>query len=329
MRPWLMKPEEKSHGFNSKMEEQTLSFFANEKSQCPILKRIHERFEAYKSLIEYLCKNIPPELWTVDTLAGGKYLPGGVCFRNGTARSKAKLPFLRAECCYNTVKLLFEIYAQIIGLEALAIEKYCPDEYAENLFAYRNGDDCIFPSPTSQREGQNLSEGLHWSLHQVALRIMGRKLNVEDERLVRLAWHFDQGDVETSQPLTFMPMGGKNGMGGRVAHTDLMVFEHKFGGDCFRLRTSIENTVVFILMNSAKQLHGNAKDKGNCGDYGCWSARFIPFGRKNVLHFLSRRREGKVFGDAFWKRCVQNVFPKGLETHFGNILVKQASTQND
>lgn len=239
-------------------------------------------------------------MWIVDTLGGGKYLPGGVCFRNETKRSNPKLPFLRSECCHNVVKRLFEIYGQIIGLEALVIEKYCHDEYMENLQTYGDAHDCIFPSPESQREAQSLSEGLHWSLHQVALRIMGRELNEESERLQRIAWHFDQGDVETNQLLTFMPMGGNHGKGGRVSDTDLMVFEHKYGGQCFRLRTSIEDTVVFILMNSAEQLHGNAKDKYDCGDHDCWSARFIAFGRKSVLHFLDRRRNGKVSGDAFW-----------------------------
>jgi len=276
-------------------------FFANGKSQCPILKRIFECFQEYGGLIEYLCKNIPPELWIVDSLAGGKYLPGGVCFRNGIQGSNPKLPFLRVECCHNIVKQLFDIYAQIIGLEALAIKKHCGDEYAENLQTYGDADDCIFPSPASQREGQNVSEGLHWSLHQVALRIMGRELNEESERLQRIAWHFDQGDVEGNQLLNFFPMGGKDGKGGRVADTDLMVFEQKYGGQCFRLRTTIEDTIVFILMNSAEQLHGNAKDEDDCEfDQDCWSARFIAFGRKNVLDFLNRRRNGKISGNAFW-----------------------------
>jgi len=282
-------------------------FFANGNSQCPIMKRIYESFQQYGSLIEYLCKNIPSELWIVDSLAGGKYLPGGVCFRNGTRKSKSKLPFLRKECCHNVVKQLFEIYAKIIGLEALVVEKYCPDEYLENLQTYGDADDCIFPPIASQREGQQVSEGLHWSLHQVALRIMGRELDGERERLQRLALHFDQGDVATNQLLTFMPMGGTDGRGGRVADTDLMVFEHKNGGQCFRLRTSIEDTVVFILMNSAEQLHGNAKDEDDCEfDNDCWSARFIAFGRKNVLDFLNRRRQGKVSGDAFWDIKLQN-----------------------
>jgi len=284
-------------------------FFANEKSMCPILKRVYEKYQEYGSGIAYLCKHIPTELWTVDTLGGGKYLPGGVSIRNGTKQSDAKLPFLRAECRHNVVKKLFEIYAQIIGLEALAIEKYCPDEYAENLLTYGDGEDCIFPSPVLQRVGQNLSEGLHFNLHQAALRIMGRELNKEDESLERLAWHFDQGDVETSQPLTYLPMGGKDGKGGRVAGTDLMVFEHKYGGQCFRLRTSIKDTVVFILMNSADQLHGNAKDEDDCGVPDCWSARFIAFGRNNVLNFMNRRRDGKVFGDAFWDIRLNNHKP--------------------
>ena len=44
-------------------------------------------------------------------------------------------------------------------------------------------------------------------------------------------------------------MGGKDGKGGRVVDSDLVVFEHENGGQCYRVRTSLPGTVVFVLMN--------------------------------------------------------------------------------
>ena len=60
-------------------------------------------------------------------------------------------------------------------------------------------------------------------------------------------------------------------------------------------------TVVFVLMNSSKQLHGNAKDRCIVGlDESAWSLRFIAYGRESVLNFVRRRKSGKIAGKAFW-----------------------------
>ena len=82
----------------------------------------------------------------------------------------------------------------------------------------------------------------------------------EEEQLHRLALHTDNGNVNTDQPLTFLLFGGENGLRGKVSGSDLIVFDHSKGGQCYRLKTSIESTVVIVLFNSAEQLHGNYVD---------------------------------------------------------------------
>jgi hypothetical protein len=200
-------------------------------------------------------------------------------------------------------------------LEAEVLCTYFPEEYSANHLLYSGAEDCIFPSPEAQQRNPNVSDGVYWGLHQVALRIMGREASDKERAEQRMAWHVDQSDVKSNQLLTFLPMGGRNGKGGHVLDSDLMVFEHANGGKCFRLNTSIEDTVVFILMNSGQQMHGSAMDSLNIGHVSdSWSARFIAYGRNNVLHFTDGRKRGERHGLAFRQRKMRNHRPLSKET---------------
>jgi len=290
-------------------------FFAKETSQCPLLRKLYAHVEKYKSKLVEMIKAVPTDLWEVDCLAGGHILSGGIAMRNGSQGSSPKLPFLRHESTYTIVKEIHNIYATIAGLEALIIDKYCPSESMKNHEIYRGGEDCIYPSPMAQRKGQVMSEGLHWNLQQIAIRIMSNECECPEQlQALRTALHIDQSDVDTHQPLTFFSVGGEDGKGGRVIDSDLMVFEHPQGGQSYRLRTSLANTVVVGLINSARQLHGNAYDVERSGfERGISCIRFIPYGRDNVLNFIRRRREGKVSGMAALEMKVMHHRP--LEEH--------------
>ena len=297
--------------FRNKMENTV--FFAHKDSTCSLLKRLYSCYEQYSGLLAQLVEACPSHLYNEDGLAGGTYLPAGIAIRGGIQESSSKLPFLIRQTAYNIVRKICDIYAKIAGIQALIAEKYCPKDYVENVQTYNDGEDCIFPPPASQRKDQEESEGLHWSQHQVALRIMNNLLDEEAWRKYRIAWHADQTDVKTKQFLTFLPMGGKDGKGGRVVDSDLVVFEHENGGQCYRVRTSLPGTVVFVLMNSSKQLHGNAKDRFIVGlDESAWSLRFIAYGRQSVLNFTRRRESGKITGKAFWGTQVTKHVPLGI-----------------
>lgn len=272
-------------------------FFAKENSSCPLLKGLYKCVDQYKQKLKLFCQEIREKSWQHDNLAGGKYLAAGFAMRGGTQGSPADLPFLRNECAYKLVMELHDIYASIAGWQARILDKYCPLEFMENHDTYRDGEDCIYPTPAAQRKGQMISEGLHLNMNQIALRVMSNELIDFPKKLqvLRMALHNDEVDVSTPQPLTFVPMGGVAEKGGRVIDSDLMVFEHKYGGQCYQLRTSIEDTIVMVLMCSSEQLHGSAHDRERSGfDKTCSSLRFIPYGRKNVLNFIERRRRGET-----------------------------------
>ena len=230
------------------------------------------------------------------------YLPAGIAIRSGIQGSDSKLPHLIQQSAHNVIRKINSIYARVVGLQALVAKKYCYGDLLENMTTYdRNGEDCIYPTPASQRKEQTCSEGLSWGIHQVALRIMDNTLDEKTRALHRLALHTDDTDVCSKQFLTFKSMGGVDGKGGRVVDSDLLVFEHDKGGQSYRLKTSIADTVVFVLMNSSKQLHGSAKDRDTSGlDESCWCLRFIGYGRRSVLQFVGRRKKGIVSGQAFW-----------------------------
>jgi len=277
-------------------------FFARKDSKCDILKQMYEFISRNKNCFELLNQMVPSHLWEEDTLAGGKYLPMGISLRNGTQGSNSKLPFLRQASMYNVCKKLEEFYAHVCSFEAMLMDKYCGEEYIHNRETYAGGDDCIFPSPTLQKNCKANSRRLYLCLNQIALRIMDNKSIKNKHNPERTALHVDAGDVDSDQFLTFMPMGNNKNSGGRVANSDLIVFENQLGGLSYRLRTAIGDTVVILLMNSSKQLHGNVEDSdSDTFDFeeSVFSARLIGYGCYNVQKFIERRKKGEVRGEAF------------------------------
>ena len=120
---------------------------------------------------------------------------------------------------------LYDLYAQILGIEAQVIKTYFPEEYSANHELYNDGNDCIFPSPKQQQHDPMVGPGVFWGLHQIALQLMGGEISDDDRAVRRMAWHVDQSDVKSNQLLTFLPMGGINGEGGHVRDSDLTVFK--------------------------------------------------------------------------------------------------------
>jgi hypothetical protein len=302
-----------------KSGRENTAFFASSTSKCHLLKKLYKSFEESKKDLEVLLQEIPVDVWKLDTLGGSKYFSLGASLRSGTQGSRKDLPFLRKECQYKLLMDISKIYAKLLGIEAAIIDKYCPKIYKRNHETYRDGEDCIFPSPQDQHASQTTSELFHFCLHQVALRILKNESNKKDEQMYRLALHTDDGDVSTDQPLTFLSFGGKDGLGGNVAGSDLVVFDHCNGGQCYRLKTSIKSTVVLVLFNSSEQLHGNYVDMHQKLNTSCWNVRFIPYGRVNVLNFISRRNENKVEGQCF----------KGVELQYHRPLKNEEFSCGD
>ena len=80
-------------------------------------------------------------------------------------------------------------------------------------------------------------------------------------------------------------------IGGKVDGTDLIIFENDMGGRCIRVRTAIPGTVVIVIMNSKRRLHGGVLPHGGAvKDNGNRSLRWIPYLRGPIQKFLDDRR---------------------------------------
>ena len=69
-----------------------------------------------------------------------------------------------------------------------------------------------------------------------------------------ISTHYDPFDIDALMPLFDKSGGGKDGKGGPVAGTDIILFENQTGGAAIRVKTNIPDTVVVILTNSKKQI---------------------------------------------------------------------------
>ena len=304
---------------------QNTVLFARNDSKCKYLRELHEFITNNRNGFEELYQNVPPHLWEKDSLAGGKYLPMGMSLRSGIQGSNPRCPFLRQESAYNVSKAIAHFYENIYGRLAMLMKKYCGAKYSENHKLYEDGHDCIFPSPKAQMNSNLDTNGIFIGLSQIVLRVMDNENTSNKQNPNRTALHVDSGDVDSDQFLTFIPMGGQSNCGGFVSGTDLMVFEHEEGGASYRLRTTIPDTVVILLMNSARQLHGNVEDDYNNIsaelDRSLWSARLIGYGRLSVQHFIDRRRRGAVRGNAFWDTQVMEHLPlQRDQVRVGNLV---------
>ena len=70
----------------------------------------------------------------------------------------------------------------------------------------------------------------------------------------KISLHVDESDESIIQPLVFLPMGGKNGGGGALGGTDLLLCEKKTGGKVARIVTVAEDTVVVVAFDGATML---------------------------------------------------------------------------
>ena len=88
------------------------------------------------------------------------------------------------------------------------------------------------------------------------------------------------------------------------------------------MKTSTKSTVVVIVFNSREQLHGNFVDMSQRSlDTSCWNLRLIPYGRINVLDFISRRNNNEVKGECFRDIKLQtHTTLKDGEFHSGDLV---------
>ena len=70
--------------------------------------------------------------------------------------------------------------------------------------------------------------------------------------LDNISTHYDPFDIDALMPLFYKSGSGRDGKGGPVAGTDIILFKDQMGGAAIRVETNILDTVVVILTNSKK-----------------------------------------------------------------------------
>ena len=225
-------------------------------------------------------------------------------------------PYLRQSSIYSEVARLFKLYGEILGLISNAMAELLPEVYMENK--NRAIQDFAFPTPEMQcGDGNILTEDYkYWYCNQVIARIMGRDLGKMEASNMSVAMHHDSCDEPMDQLLVYSPCDN------HVHDSDLLIFEKQDGGSCYRVNTSIKNTLTIVLMNSAEQLHASAIEK-ECDptqSRSSYSIRFIHYVRPQVKKFEKERaKKGDTIGP--WL----SVKPKGDHTK----ALKYSELEND
>ena len=225
--------------------------FANDKSTNLHLRNAYTIYTENMLLLDELVSNLPKDVFHVDDLGGGTYVPfgtGSICQDTKRRDSKCKrwqnyqVPYTRCETHYMPNYKVFELYSKIMGEIACAIFDIFPSIYRQNQERYRDAEDCCYPTQGMQFFVKNKDK--FWFAHQAIIRVIGKPFGEMFGEMVKIALHTDKSDAPGIQMLLFLPMDGVDGCGGHVEGTALLVFREKSGGPCYRLNTAVRDTVV-------------------------------------------------------------------------------------
>jgi hypothetical protein len=240
--------------------------------------------------LDELVSNLPKDVFHEDDLGGGIYVPfgiGSICQNSKPGKyqrwNKHQVPYTRNETHYMQNYKVFELYGKIMGEIACAIFDIFPSIYKQNQERYHDAEDCCYPTPGMQFSAKNKDK--FWFAHQAIIRVIGKPFGEMFGEMLKIALHADESDAPGIQMLSFLPMGGEDGCGGHVEGTDLLVFRDRTGGPCYRLNTTVRDTVVVILFNGKNQLHGGAVDR-NCTRELRMENNLFRYYTTRIVHYL-------------------------------------------
>ena len=137
---------------------------------------------------------------------------------------------------------------------AKVVASAIPECLLDNQELGADGQD--FAYPTADMQGSDTS----WYGNHTILRSICKPVQNQSIGDGLIAKHNDESDHLCLQTLIFVPMGGEANQGVHVDGTDLLVFENEKGSKCYRVDTTVEDTIVVVLMNSSTQLHCGAAE---------------------------------------------------------------------
>ena len=257
---------------------------ARRNSSCPALRALHKHMDEHGAeLDEFLSKLDRNRL--KDDLGGGRYIVSG--FGN-MGRNVSKTvrpptqPALRKSLKFVEHETLAKMIGRIFSHISECIAKHCGNVHEQNQALMQNRN-LVWPS----LEHQNNSKW-NWMSSQFIVRRWGPALTTDwpPEKDI-VAAHTDTGDLDCTTFNCYRTGGGLRGKGGPVANTDFAAFEKATGGAGYRVKTCIEDTIVVVVLNSKRQLHGCIKSADDfIQDDLAWTTRIIPYIPQGVYNWM-------------------------------------------
>jgi hypothetical protein len=270
---------------------------ARRNSKYPILRDLHKYMDEHAPHLDEFVSKLDKRSYLKDDLGGGRYVASG--FGNMGKNVPATVrppnqPALRQCLKYAEHQSLAKIVGGIFSQIAKCIAKFCGGVYEENQKLMKQNPNLAWPPLDFQNSEWK------WMSSQFIVRRWGPALAEPKWTLdkVIVAAHTDRGDLDSTMFICYTTGGGKRGKGGPVAGTDLAVFEHAAGGAGFRVKTCIEDTVVVVVLNSNRQVHGCIKNEASFAeDSSAWTTRIVPYVPIGVYHWMIRHPDGFPFTD--------------------------------
>ena len=267
---------------------------ARKNSQCPLLRSLHEYMYGTGGDLNYLLSKLDKKCFVKDDLAGGRYVVSG--FGNmGKNVSKdvrpPNQPALRQSLKLAEHLSLSKIVGGVLGRVADCLKVHCIHVSRNNQRLMQFMESLVWPPLVFQNRCSQ------WMSCQYIVRRWGTlsmECGPKENSLVAL--HTDRGDVDTTMFNCYTSGGGTHGKGGPVPNSDLAVFQNDKGGAGYRVKTCIEDTVVVVVMNSNRQLHGCIQSQdGARPSTPTWTNRIIPYIPQGVYQWKIRNPHGVPF----------------------------------
>ena len=268
---------------------------ARRHSKCPALRALHKHMEERGPELDDFLSKLDKKRLLKDDLGGGRYVASG--FGNMGKNVPPSLrppnqPALRKSLKRSEHEELAKTVGEIFSHVTECIAEHCGKVHHENQRLMENHD-LIWPSLKYQ------GKKWKWMSSQFIVRRWGPAMASTDWPLQKeiVAAHTDPGDVDSTSFSCYMTGGGRSsGKGGPVAGTDLAVFEHARGGAGFRTKTCMKDTVVVVVANSRRQLHGCIKDAEDFAeDDSAWTTRIIPYIPQGVYNWMKLHPKGTPY----------------------------------
>ena len=257
---------------------------ARRNSRCPALNALHKHMDEHGAELDKFLSKLDRNCLK-DDLGGGRYIVSG--FENmgrnvsETVRPPTQ-PALRKSLKFVEHETLAKMIGRIFSHISECIAKHCGNVHEQNQALMQNRN-LVWPS----LEHQNNSKW-NWMSSQFIVRRWGPALTTDwpPEKDI-VAAHTDTGDLDCTTFNCYRTGGGLRGKGGPVANTDFAAFEKATGGAGYRVKTCIEDTIVVVVLNSKRQLHGCIKSADDfIQDDLAWTTRIIPYIPQGVYNWM-------------------------------------------